>query len=146
MLVVSLEQIASPNCQNLPDSWGGWHWNCNRAKVNYFNKLFFYRLENYANRVDSLCTSELPDFSVDGRGVSKDKSYFEKPKWPGGEWPLKLFGKDYTYKSTRENYGALWKAGRADAITCSSDLGAHGKQDSDRDKEKKANPSRPLVG
>jgi hypothetical protein len=136
--VVGLEQTASPDCEWLviPGINTINTWSCS-GRANYFNKLFFYRLENHENGVDSLCTSELRDFSIDEKGVSRDEGFFEQPKWPGGEWPLKLFGEDFTYRNNGENPGALWKEGRADAITCSGDLSMHGKQDADRDRKKK---------
>jgi hypothetical protein len=104
MLVVGLEQTASPDCSWLtfPGTNTINTWSCG-GRTNCFNRLFFYRLEIHDNGVDSLCTSELRDFSIDERGVSRDEGFFEQPKWPAGEWPLKLFGKDFTYTNSGEN-------------------------------------------
>jgi hypothetical protein len=123
-LVVGMEQVALPRCityapvgvNQLPATI------CN-ATPDYSNRYFFYRLD-HVDEVPSLCTSQLGDFYGDNQGATFDEKLFEKPGWPKGEWNLKLFGEQYTYKNDGKTAGALWKGGQK--IDCNGDLTHHG--------------------
>jgi hypothetical protein len=124
--VVGLEQTASPDCE-IYTPWGVNQLPSTVCKAlpRYENRYFFYRLDDNAQEVDSLCTSLLNDFHQDDQGVTKDENLFEHPTWPVGVWTLSLFGEEFTYKNNGQSPGALFKGEQQ--IGCTGDLGNHGK-------------------
>jgi hypothetical protein len=124
--VVGLEQTASPDCE-IYTPWGVNQLPSTVCKAlpRYENRYFFYRLDDNAQEVDSLCTSLLNDFHQDNQGVTKDENLFEHPTWPVGVWTLSLFGEEFTYKNNGQSPGALFKGEQQ--IGCTGDLGNHGK-------------------
>jgi hypothetical protein len=124
-----MEQVESPHCTTfVPGTPNSTPATTCVGAHDYTTKYFFFTLGDHELEVPSLCFSDLgSNFHKEDNGMTtRDEKRFNEPIWPGpGEWPLTLYGEQYTYKSTGQNEGALWYGQRG--IGCSGDLKQHGK-------------------
>lgn len=83
------------------------------AKSNQENQWFFYETPVGTSARCKPANNTLANFPLPGGPI--------EPKWPNGEFPIRPYGMDCTYKNNNENAGALWCKGRKDPIICKSE-------------------------
>jgi len=81
----------------------------------YENQWFFYETPVGTSAVCRPAANTLAKFPLPNGFAASD------PKWPNGEFPVKPYGMDCTYKNNNENAGALWCKGRNGPIQCKAE-------------------------